>query len=62
MTVSEAGGGLDVSVTIGVSESVPATQVCRAVYDALAEQLAVVGAAAGAALPSRITVKVGRIG
>ncbi|RFA10906.1 hypothetical protein B7R54_18105 [Subtercola boreus] len=60
VAVSEVDGELVVAVTIGVSEGVSATQVCRDVYDAIAEQL---GAALSDPLrPLSIAVKVARIG
>ncbi|RFA23344.1 hypothetical protein [Subtercola boreus] len=58
VAVAEANGGLTVSVTIGVSEGLPATEVCRQVYDAIAERLLLGGMAETAS----IAVKVARIG
>ena len=47
-----------VSVTIGVSVGASATQVCRTVYDVIAEHFI----QSGASEPGRISVRVGRIG
>ncbi|MDF2443147.1 MAG: hypothetical protein JWR01_1350 [Subtercola sp.] len=60
VAVSEVEGELVVAVTIGVSEGAPATQVCRDVHDAIAEQLA--PALADPLQPLNIAVKVARIG
>ncbi|RFA12192.1 hypothetical protein B7R22_17345 [Subtercola boreus] len=60
VAVSEVDGELVVAVTIGVSEGVPATQVCRDVYDAIAEQFA--PALTDPPQPLSIAVKVARIG
>ncbi|PPF89502.1 hypothetical protein C5B96_00995 [Subtercola sp. Z020] len=58
VTLSEVDGELVVAVTIGVGEGLSATEVCREVYDAIAEHLA----AGTAPQPASIAVTVGRIG
>lgn len=58
VVISEERGELTVAVTIGVDVGMSATQVCREVYDAIAEHLA----AGGAPEPASIAVRVGRIG